>query len=65
MKLDLDLLAGYPHKPTRVPKNGQLVVPRPMLDALGLKEGDIVYFKLDANPPREILIIPASRVLIT
>jgi bifunctional DNA-binding transcriptional regulator/antitoxin component of YhaV-PrlF toxin-antitoxin module len=57
---DLDFLARWPQGPIRVPKNGQVVIPKDLRVALRINDDDPVYFRLDTNPPTGILIIPGT-----
>jgi len=55
------------HGPHKIATNGQLVIPKEVLNAAGLAPGDLVYVQSADNPTEGIVVIPvetASRWLV-
>ncbi len=46
-----------PHGPHRIAKNGQVVLPKEVLLAVGLTTGDSVYVQAVDDPPGAVLVI--------
>lgn len=53
---------GRPHGPHVVAKNGQVVIPKAVLDEAGLAPGEAVYFVALSEPPGTLLILPTDAV---
>lgn len=49
-----------PHGPHKIAANGQVVVPKDVLNAVGLAAGDSVYVQALDDPPGAVLIVPAD-----
>jgi AbrB family looped-hinge helix DNA binding protein len=49
-----------PHGPHKIAANGQVVVPKDVLNAVGLAAGDSVYVQALEDPPGAVLIVPAD-----
>lgn len=49
-----------PHGPHRIATNGQLVLPKDILAATGLRPGDAVYVQAIEDPEGAVLILPAA-----
>jgi len=47
-----------PHGPRPISANGQVVLPKEILEAVGLKPGDAVFVMANQKPPGTILVIP-------
>jgi len=47
-----------PHGPHRISKNGQIVLPKEVLQAARLESGDAVYVIVIEDPPGSILVVP-------
>lgn len=49
-----------PFGPHRISTNGQVVLPKEVLQASGLAPGDSVYLQAAADPPGAVLIVPVE-----
>lgn len=49
-----------PHGPHRIATNGQVVLPKDILAATGLRPGDAVYVQALDDPSGSVLIVPAA-----
>ncbi|MHB1846255.1 MAG: AbrB/MazE/SpoVT family DNA-binding domain-containing protein [Deltaproteobacteria bacterium] len=49
-----------PHGPHKIATNGQVVVPKEVLNAAGLAAGDSVYLQVVEEPPGAVLIVPVK-----
>lgn len=49
-----------PHGPHRISSNGQVVVPKEVLESSGLEAGDSVYVQALDEPEGAVMIVPAA-----
>ncbi len=49
-----------PHGPHKIATNGQVVLPKDILAATGLRPGDVVYIQALDDPEGAVLIVPAA-----
>ena len=49
-----------PHGPHKIATNGQVVLPKDILAATGLRPGDAVYVQALDDPEGAVLIVPAA-----
>jgi bifunctional DNA-binding transcriptional regulator/antitoxin component of YhaV-PrlF toxin-antitoxin module len=49
-----------PHGPHPIAKNGQVVLPKEVLNAVRLSPGDSVYIVAADDPPGAVLVVPVE-----
>lgn len=49
-----------PHGPHKIATNGQVVLPKDILTATGLRPGDAVYVQALEDPEGAVLIVPSA-----
>ncbi len=49
-----------PFGPHKISTNGQIVLPKEVLNAAGLAPGDSVYVQVADDPPGAVLVVPTE-----